>query len=300
LDTPIHYQRVFYLTPANLAPYAALTFPSLAPGSGAVARIQGELLGLSAMAAGTMVGLAIAERRGDGGAQLLSLKVDPLWRRRGIGTGLLQRLMLFLAKEGIAPLQLRYKASAEHSRCFEPILARLGWSPPRTEFVLLEGRADQLAAIAWADRFPISAPYSLRPWPQLTPNQWAQAAAIAVPPSLRPPAAAEGLEPRLSLALLHHQAPVGWLLAHRTGPHSVRYSSLFVSQAHRGRARALALLCEGFRLQRAAAIPIARAAIAQDNAAMLRVLHRHLAPHLSGIGRSCVSEAPELRPPPQA
>ncbi|MFO0016863.1 MAG: TIGR03032 family protein [Synechococcaceae cyanobacterium] len=45
---PIHYQRVFHLTPANLAPYAELTFPSLAPGSNALARIQGELLGLSA------------------------------------------------------------------------------------------------------------------------------------------------------------------------------------------------------------------------------------------------------------
>ena len=102
--TPIQYQRVFHLTPANLAPYAALTFPSLAHGSSALSRIQGELLGLSAMAAGVMVGFAIAERRADGGAQLLSLKVDPAWRRRGIGTGLLQRLMVFLAKEGIAPL----------------------------------------------------------------------------------------------------------------------------------------------------------------------------------------------------
>jgi len=125
---PIHYQRVFHLTPANLAPYAALTFPTLAPGSSALSRIEGELLGLSAMAAGVMVGFAIAERRADGGAQLLSLKVDPLWRRRGIGTGLLQRLMVFLAKEGIAPLSLRYKASPEISTRFEPMLSRLGWS----------------------------------------------------------------------------------------------------------------------------------------------------------------------------
>ena len=125
-DTPIRYQRVFHLTPANLAPYAALTFPSLAAGSPALSRIKGELLGLSAMATGKMVGFAIAERQGDGAAQLLSLKVDANWRRRGIGTGLLQRLMMFLAKEGITPLTLRYKASPELSTSFEPILARLG------------------------------------------------------------------------------------------------------------------------------------------------------------------------------
>lgn len=306
-DTPVHYQRVFHLTPANLAPYAALTFPSLAPGSSAVARIQGELLGLSAMASGVMVGFAIAERQADGGAQLLSLKVDRVWRRRGIGTGLLQRLMLFLAKENITPLSLRYKARAEISACFEPILARLGWSPPRTDFVLLEGRSDQLAAIDWADRFPIDAPYRLLPWAQLSGEQRAQVAALDAPSELQPPADPQGLEPSLCLALLHHNSLVGWLLVHRTNASSVRYSSLFVAPGHRGRARGLALLAEAFRRQHAAAILTARAAIDRRNSAMLRLLKRHLEPHLSSIGRSRWTQAPPLiaktplePPPPQA
>lgn len=298
-DTTIHYQRVFHLTPANLAPYAELTFPSLAPGSSALARIQGELLGLSAMAAGVMVGFAIAERQANGGAQLLSLKVDPAWRRRGIGTGLLQRLMVFLAREAIAPLSLRYKASPELSAGFEPILSRLGWSPPRTDFVLLEGRSDQLAAIDWADRHPISAPYSLLPWSQLSEAQRAQAAALDAPPELQPPADPRGLEPTIGLALLHHNSPVGWLLAHRTSPSSVRYSSLFVAPAHRGRARALALMNEAFRRQHAAAIPTARAAIDRRNTAMVRLLKRHLGAHLSSIGRSRLTQGPSLQLPPQ-
>ena len=295
-DTPIRYQRVFHLTPENLAPYTPLTFPSLAPGSAALSRIQGELLGLSAMAAGVMVGFAVAERRADGGAQLLSLKVDPLWRRRGIGTGLLQRLMVFLAKENIAPLSLRYRASPEIGACFEPILSRLGWSRPRTDFLLLEGQSPQLAAIDWADRHPIAAPYSLLPWQALTGEQRAQAAALDAPTELQPPAEPRSLEPAICLALLHHGTPVGWLIAHRTGVNSVRYSSLFVAPAHRCRARALALLSEGFRRQHAAAIPTARAAIDRRNTAMLRLLKRHLGAHLSSIGRSRFSQAP----PPQS
>lgn len=298
-DTPIHYQRVFHLTPANLAPYAELTFPTLAAGSSALSRIQGELLGLSAMAAGVMVGFAIAERQANGGAQLLSIKVDPAWRRRGIGTGLLQRLMVSLAKEGIAPLTLRYKASPELSAGFEPILSRLGWSPPRTDFVLLEARSDQLAAIDWAERFPITAPYSLLPWSQLSEPQRAQAAALDAPPELQPPADPSGLEPAIGLALLHNNTPVGWLLAHRTGAKSVRYSSLYVAPAHRGRARALSLLAEGFRRQHAAAIPTARAAIDRRNTAMLRLLKRHLGAHLSSVGRSRFTQGPSLQPPPQ-
>ena len=295
-DAQIRYQRVFHLTPANLAPYAALTFPSLAPGSTALTRIKGELLGLSAMAAGAMVALAIAERQADGSAQLLSLKVEHSWRRRGIGTGLLQRLMVFLAKEGIAPLILRYKASPQLSICFEPILARLGWSPPRTNFVLLEGRSHQLASIDWADRFPIAAPYRLLPWHQLRPSQISQASALDAPTELQPPVDPRGLEPAISLALLHHDAPVGWLLAHRTETDSIRYSSLFVAAGHRSRARGMALLAEGFRRQYNSSITIARAAIHHRETTMLCLLKRHLGGHLHSIGSSRITQAP----PPQS
>jgi GNAT superfamily N-acetyltransferase len=207
--------------------------------------------------------------------------------------------MVFLVKEGITPLTLRYKSSPEISACFEPILARLGWSHPRTDFVLLEGRSDQLAAIDWPDRHPITAPYSLLPWQALSGEQRAQAAALEAPPELQPPADPRGLDPSICLALLHHNTTVGWLLAHRTSVASVRYSSLFVAPAHRGRARALALLAEGFRRQHAAAIPTARAAIDRRNTAMLRLLKRHLGAHLSSIGRSLITQAPTLIPPPQ-
>jgi GNAT superfamily N-acetyltransferase len=121
---------------------------------------------------------------------------------------------------------------------------------------------------------------------------------LDAPPELQPPVDPQGLEPSICLALVHHEELVGWLIAHRTGPGSVRYSSLFVSPAHRGRARALALLSEGFRRQHAAAIPTARAAIDRRNTVMLRLLKRHLGAHLSGIGRSRFSQAPPLPAPP--
>ncbi|MFN9546243.1 MAG: TIGR03032 family protein [Cyanobacteriota bacterium] len=290
---PIRYQRVFHLTPANLAPYAALTYPSLAPGSSASERISGELLGLSAMAAGAMVAFAIAERGADGGARLLSLMVAPAWRRRGIGTGLLARLMGFLASEGIPSLSVRYTATSLTRAALEPILARLGWEAPHTDHVLLEGRAAQLATVGWADRQPITAPYSLLPWGRLRSEQLQAAAALEAPAELLPPAMNPLLpDPLLSLALLHHQAPVGWLLAQRSGPGAVRYSSLYLAKAHRGQGRALAMLHEGFRRQHAAALPIAHAVIDSRDTALLRLLRRHLGAHLRAIGQSRFSQSP--------
>ncbi|MBM3937830.1 MAG: TIGR03032 family protein, partial [Sphingomonadales bacterium] len=45
-ESSLVYQRVFQLTPDTLAPYAALTYPSLAPGSAALQALRGELLGV--------------------------------------------------------------------------------------------------------------------------------------------------------------------------------------------------------------------------------------------------------------
>lgn len=287
---PIRYQRVFHLTPDNLAPYSAITFPSLVPGRPALARVRGELLGVSAMAEGTMVALAIAERDAAGGARLLSLMVVPAWRRRGIGTGVLARLMAFLAEEGIRPLEARYKATPLTAAALEPILARLGWLPPRTDLLLLEGRAEELAAVTWADRHPIRAPYMAVPWGELGPERH-QAIAGRMRLVEGPLAALEpgDPDPGLSLALLHQGEPVGWVTLQRVGPEAVRYTSLWVEEAHRGRARGLALLHGAFRRQRNAGLPVARAAIAIHQAPLLRLLRRHLAAHLRAIGEARVS-----------
>ena len=99
----------------------------------------------------------------------------------------------------------------------------------------------------------------------------------------------------ISLALLHNDAPVGWVLAQATGADSVRYSNLFVAPDHRGRARGLSLLAHAFRRQHDACIPIARAAIDGRNTAMLRLIKRHLSIHLHAIGSSRISQAPTLQ-----
>jgi uncharacterized protein (TIGR03032 family) len=290
---PIRYQKVLLLTPATLAPYAPLTYPSLAPGSPALERIRGELVGLCAMVDGVMVALALAERRRDGGAQLLSLMVAPSWRRRGIGTGLLLRLKPVLAAEGIAPVEVRYVANALTTSALEPILERLGWEVPHTDVLLLEGHSSQLAAVGWSDRHPLQAPYSLVAWGQLSDLQRHATTGLGAPAAGHP-ATQEHFQPdpQLSLVLLHHDEPVGWVLVQRKGADSLSYASLFVAPAHRGRARGLVMLHAGFRRQHAAAIPMARAAIASDNAALVRLVHRHLGVHLQAIGQSRISRSP--------
>jgi GNAT superfamily N-acetyltransferase len=271
--TSVRYQRVFHLSPANLAPYAALTFPSLAAGSSAISKLQGELLGLSAMANGQMVGLGLAERHSTTAAQVISLMVAPEWRGQGIGSHVLGGLSKFLAQEGVEELSIRYQTSFDGPGPVDRLLLRLGWQEPQRLFLLLEGQAKDLAAIPWPERFPLPPAYRLESW---QPTHAVAATALGAPAELQAATLSSTIDQGVSLALFHGDALVGWLIVDRTSSASVRCSSLYVQPGHRIRGQALALLVEGFRRQQAAGIAGARAAIAPESAELIRLVHRNL------------------------
>jgi uncharacterized protein (TIGR03032 family) len=132
-ELPVRFQQVFQLTPQTLAPYAGMTFPSLAPGSPGLAKVTGELLAVSAMQAGTMVGMAIAERAGPDKALLISLMVQPDLRQRGMAKRMVAELQRFLAQQGVRHVRVGYCASAAATSTFEPMLKRLGWGAPQAD-----------------------------------------------------------------------------------------------------------------------------------------------------------------------
>ena len=303
VGSKLRYQRIFHLTPDNLAPYAALTFPSLAPGNNAQRRLRGELVGVCSLAGDQMIGLAIAERRNAQEAQVASLKVHTDWRRRGVGGLLVRNLMRCLHQEGVDNLQIEYQSGTESTTALEHLLGNLGWSDPSDTFLLLEGRAERLATVPWADNYPITPPYRLKAW---QPHHRDQAQKLNAPLSLLAATASRTLDPNLSLALLHDNQLVGWMLADRTTPTQVRYSSLFVAAAHRSHARGLALLASAFRRQGELGPPIARAGVAPESDAMIRLAQRHLRPYLQSMSRARRSEIdlpraakPQARSPSQ-
>ena len=277
---PIHYQRVFQLTEATLAPYADLTYPSLAPGSTAWRKIKGELLGISASQNGNLVGLALAECRADRTARLVSIFISPPLRRQGIGTGLLVHLSTLLQKQGLTSISVHYQAPHHQPSPLDRILPRLGWSIPLQTFLLLKGEAEQLASINWLERFPLPEAYQLVPW---RADFAANAEKLQVEDDLIRAIQSSQLEAQASTALIHHDTLVGWVLVDRTSANATRISSLFVEKGHRARGQGLSLLTTAFRKQHAAGIPIARAAVAPHSQAMLRLVNRHLGRHLKSI-----------------
>jgi uncharacterized protein (TIGR03032 family) len=96
----VEFQQVYHLTPDNLAPYDAMTYPGLQKRWQTQA-LRGELLGVSASVAGDMVGFAVAEQfaRDDvtPASELLSLYVVPAYRHQGIASALVKHLQRLLA-----------------------------------------------------------------------------------------------------------------------------------------------------------------------------------------------------------
>ena len=285
INTPskLQYQCVYQLTPATLAPYSALTFPPLTPGSNALQHLSGELLGVAANHKGLMVGLVIAERNDQGSAVVVSLMVSPEWRHQGIGTRLVAYLGQLLSKEGVQQLTVRYQAPLNGLSVMSRLLKRLHWREPQEDFLLLKGQSDQLAAINWPDRFPLPEGYAIHPWVSSYAKETAN---IDAPAELRDGLTSPSIEPSTSMSLIHQGQLVGWIIADRIHPKAVRYSSYFVEPSHRRRGQGLHLLAAAFRRQHDASIPIARAALSPANKAMLRLTKRHLHPHLSAVNRS--------------
>ena len=96
--TTVKYQRVYHLTPDNLLPYEAMTYPSLQT-RWQTQPPRGELLGLSASVAGEMIGFAVADCYQvdtEPTAELISLYVLPAYHQQGIESNLTQQLQILL------------------------------------------------------------------------------------------------------------------------------------------------------------------------------------------------------------
>ncbi|WP_413172206.1 TIGR03032 family protein [Anabaena azotica] len=97
---PLKYQRVYHLNPENLAPYDAMTFPSLQQRWQTQPQ-RGELVGISASIEGEMVGFVVGELPPDQKAEILSLFVLPAYRHQGIGTRLVKLIHQALAEPDV-------------------------------------------------------------------------------------------------------------------------------------------------------------------------------------------------------
>ena len=127
----VKFQRVFHLNPESLAPYDAMTFPSLQQRWQRQPQ-RGEVIGVSASVLGDMVGFAIAELLPDSKAEIISLFVDPNHRQKGVATRMLAFLEREIFEQKFEQIALVYESTPVADRALTSIFRKLGWAAPRS------------------------------------------------------------------------------------------------------------------------------------------------------------------------
>lgn len=158
--------------------------------------------------------------RGEAEARLLSLFVDPLVRRRGVGEGLLRRAAETAADAGAAVLTARYAVENETMTALDALFRKLGAEPefylPVYVFDSAEFRDSRLLGRAFSTQY--RRPEHITTFDALSDEQLAELEADPELLDIVDPARRIYHLPDLSLAYIMNGRVVGFWLGGETAP----------------------------------------------------------------------------------
>ncbi|MFP4351824.1 MAG: GNAT family N-acetyltransferase [Puniceicoccaceae bacterium] len=219
-------------------------------------------------------GIALLDLRGVH-ALLLDWRVDPLFRKAGLGARLLARAEEEALARGKPGLRILLPDKDPAHR----ILDRRGWPPASNQAFLFRGKA--AAGPPWAGSPRLRSLVAV-PWSEATASE-RRILADPVFGGGRPPAPIrrQGWDPRASGLLRGRNGPAGWLLAEECTPGSLHVAS---ARVHPSCERAGGLLCLVRRFLAAAREKGAGASVSWSvdgrNARFLAWIDRHWRPFL--------------------
>lgn len=275
------------------ADYEGLTFPDLALRN-SIRALHEPLVAVAALVAGSPVGLAVAERRPGHPMDLVSLRVHPHHRRRGVGGELLHRLEVEAARAGATDIQGTFRSGWSSRPAIERLIAGAGWSAPQPSLHLFRIARERSNADALPEPPALPAGCEIFPWSELRADEREgilarQAEARWYPDVLTPFQEAPRLEPRVSLGLRQGGEVAGWIIAHRVSDDTLQYSTLFVSPELQRLGVGLALMVEARRRRMATDYEFAIFAVDPRNRRMLELVASRLAPVVVGTNQMLVS-----------
>ncbi|MGD1806091.1 GNAT family N-acetyltransferase [Dapis sp. BLCC M126] len=286
------YHPLQNLTVEKFLSYNHLSFPKIQT-RWSRQQPKGQLVGLVAEVAGEKVGLVLAEilatqPQTPPEAEVISLFVLPNYRHQGIGAGLIKNLETGLTALGCGQMKLSYKSSPITSLALEPLLKRQNWRSPEVNFLLGKTTAEKLYFAPCFQKYPLPNKFTVFSWSELTDADRQQIETLDYPTSLSPFSNTPA-EPLNSLALRYETQLVGWIVTHRVATDAIRYSTMFVDKKFQRLGRGISLLSQSIRRQVDSTVPYCLFAVAQENQAMLKFVHKHLEPYLMEVTNSYVA-----------
>jgi len=298
-STTCRYRRLGF-TDAQL--YAEMTYPIYRPRLRLLdAGEQSPVTAVGASLQGMPAGLALAELPEDDGgtAELLSVYTHPEHRRRGVATGMLDRMEGLLRRGGCGALRAVFEQGRPMTEAVHSLLRRRGFPPVRTRALIGRCSKSGIAKAPWLHEHLVPKAFGVFLWKDLPEGEKAalresQEREPWFPEQLSPFQDEAVIEPLNSLGLRYRGEIVGWMITHRTARDTIRYTAIFVRKDFQDFGLAIPLLIESIRRQietggdPAEGDPAEKATfvVHEPMRAMARFVRRHMAPYVDSLNDS--------------
>ncbi len=242
----------------------------------------------AADAANQPIGLALAEIRSDGQAEVLSIFVQPSYRHQGVGAALLAQLSTELRLRGCANIHLVYTTGQPTTPALEHLLQKSNWTTPQPRMLVCKTSLDRIFQAPWMQRSRLPSAYQICRWAEVTQAerldiQQRQESCPWIPPDLTPFQHEPDLEPLNSLGLRYQGQVVGWVITHRLSPDTIRYTCSFVREDLQKMGRIIPLYVNAIQTQRNANIAKGIWTVPFGHGSMVQFVKKRMAPYLNAL-----------------
>lgn len=249
--------HVSTLTPGEAAArFGGMLAPSLAYRQRTGPLADG-LVAVVAARGGQRLGVALGQvRPGTDVGEVLCLAVDAGERRRGVGSALLARLGVALARAGCRVVQGTVRSDWAGADAALALLASAGWGAPVVQKLFYKVDLRAFDALPEIRALALPEGYAVDGWDSLTAADRARVeAVVARDPRARPvdPFQRPDLVSRdFSVWVRHAGEVVGWMMLMQPSPAVMEYGGLYVERAHRPSRAGVAAVAAAVRRQVAA------------------------------------------------
>jgi predicted GNAT family acetyltransferase len=219
-------------------------------------------LAIAAFQENTPIGLGLAElpTTDEKTPEMLSLFIKSDLRNQGVGTRLVERLEELIRREGFSVVNTVYTTGRPGTGAVERILEKRQWSAAEARTITLRFSPQQAASTPWFRRVQLLSDYEIFPWTELKVEERedlkrSQNELGWIAKGLEPwHHDQHGFDPISSLGMRYRGKVVGWVINHRTGPGSVRFTCSFIWKKLGRRGRILPLFSASLERLREAGI----------------------------------------------
>ncbi len=194
-------------------------------------------------------GLALLEWETRETAALVSIWIQPDWRRQGLGARLLGKAEEIAARRGIVEMSSVHMTTLPALDAFEALLRRREWDPPQLRMYALKSNLSLIYQSPWMTKPPVLEPeYTLTPWADTTEDEVLEAGSKATyHPLIWPPNLSNDYDRHSSLAVRRSGELVGWIINHPVNTRMLRFTCSYLRDDLQGRGRMAAVMAASIR-----------------------------------------------------